>query len=168
MSAVCHRVELKPVVDFKGARRVEAKPSAPFAVLRDALHDSDWRAEVTKRLRVDWRFLALAVEVELRRAARENCLEVSERHTLAAARIEYLPIELRDSRNIERRFHAALDLERDDASVNELPDILAKPQILHGEDVRVDRLAISHAAAVGAFAAVAASALLHRAKETKP
>ena len=79
---------------------MEAKPSAPFAVLRDALHGSDWRAEVTKRLRVNWRLLALAVEIELRRAAGEDSLEVGERHALAAARVEYLPIELRDGRDI--------------------------------------------------------------------
>ena len=69
MAAFCHGIELQAVVDLESARRVEAEPSAAFAVFRHALHGPDGRAEVAKRLRVDWRILALPVEVELCRAA---------------------------------------------------------------------------------------------------
>ena len=192
------RLELKPVVLLERARRVEAQPGEAVAVARHLLDRADQGPEVPQGLRVDRRIaLPPAVEVELRRAAREDRLQVGGRHAGLRA-VEDVAVVARHGGDVERRLHASLDLQRGDARLDELSRVLAKPQVLHGEGIeegggvvrdergirdvrpRIKRSLSNHTSsffllpfyfsptAIRALAAVAAAALLHRAEEAEP
>ena len=176
--AAVRRGKLQPVVLFKRPRRVETQPVASLAILRHALHRADGRAEVSERIGVDGRLprtlrAGATVQIEFRRPPRKDRLKVGLRDEPAGGSpraVEYLTVVFRDARDVEFALHTPLDLERDDARIDEFAHVLAKAQVFHREREGLPSVSggIGGAAAVGALAAIAAAVLLHRREETQP
>ena len=162
---------------LKAPPGVEPEPRPSVGVHGHALDHAYLGPQVSEALAVDHRAGRRAVEIELRRAARKDRLEILRRDlreavvsTRSNPLAQELPVVARHACHIDPALHAALYLQGGHARLCQLQDVRAKAEVSHGERQRLRAFVvrIRHPAAVRAGSAVAAAAPLHRAEKTEP